>query len=207
MRFDKPPEISCNLLKRKYIYTLVAALFFLLLNCTAHAGRPKWFFSFYEGVYSANDLKNIAQGKTDFKNSKILCLALSHEICDFWQERITGEWELQFGKHLGIQDHVETNALFLLRWHVFPWNHFLKTSFAVGDGLSYAWGRPEVEVIESDSSTRLLNYLLFEFCFTLDWDPPLSLVFRIHHRSGVFGLFNGTHGGSNYIGGGFRVAF
>jgi len=204
MRFSKPlGQISCN----KYIYPFAVVLFIFFLTRTAHAGRHKWFFSFYEGVYSANDLKDIAQGKTDFKNSKILCLALSHEICDFWNERITGEWELQFAKHLGIQDHVETNALFLLRWHPFPWDRFLDTSFAVGDGLSYAWGRPEVEVAESDSSTRLLNYLLFELCVTPDWDPPLSFIFRVHHRSGVFGLFNGTHGGSNFLAGGIRIAF
>ncbi len=208
MRFSKSPVPTfCGLVKKNAICFFLVVFFFLSVSRSAHAQRPKWFLSLYEGIYSANDLKNIALGSTEFKNSKLLCLALSHEVCDFWNKRITGEWEAQFAKHFGFQDHVETNVLFLLRWHSFPWDRFLETSFAVGDGLSYAWGRPQAEVIESDSSTRLLNYLLFEFCFTPNWELPLSLIFRIHHRSGVFGLFNGTHGGSNFVSGGIRLAF
>ena len=213
MRFNKTFIRSlCNAWSQRCLVCLLICFF--VLSCfrrIAHAWEPnKWFLTFYGGKYSPDDLKNIFLGSASFENSRIFCLALSHEILSFWKHRITGEWEVQAAKHFGIQDNFETNGLFLLRWHPFPWDKYLDTSFAVGDGLSYAWGRPETEVIESDSSTRLLNYLVFEFSFKPHWEcpkHPISFVFRIHHRSGVFGLFNGTHGGSNFLCGGIRFAF
>ena len=189
---------------------VVVYLCLFLTPKLAYAGDSKWFLTLYAGQYSPSDLKNIVLGSAEFDDSQLVCLALSRQVLSFWKDRITGEVEGQLGKHFGIQDHFETNGVFLLRWHPFPWDRFLDTSFAVGDGLSYAWGRPEAEVIESHSSTRLLNYLVFEFNFDPHWscpNPPFSFVFRIHHRSGVFGLFNGTHGGSNFLCGGIRFAF
>jgi len=43
-------------------------------------------------------------------------------------------------------------------------------------------------------------------------EPPAALrritqVIRWHHRSGVYGLFNGIHGGSNVVTGGIRLRF
>ncbi len=189
---------------------LVVCFWWSIFPGGVYAEDPKWFFTIYAGQYSPSDLKDIVLGSADFDDSQLVCLALSRQVFSFWKDRITGEVEGQVGKHFGIQDHFETNGVFLLRWHPFPWDKYLDTSFAIGDGLSYAWGRPEAEVIESDSSTRLLNYLVFELCFDPHWscpNPPFSFVFRIHHRSGVFGLFNGTHGGSNFLCAGIRYAF
>ncbi len=202
-KLNVKPKIFCPCL-------LLFVLLGLVCPHGACAEDPKWFLTFYAGQYSPSDLKDILTGSARFDDSELICLALSRQVLSFWKDRVTGELEGQVAKHFGIQDHFETNGLFLLRWHPFPWDRYLDTSFAVGDGLSYAWGRPEAEVIESDSSTRLLNYLVFELCFDPHWscpNPPFSFVFRIHHRSGVFGLFNGTHGGSNFLCFGIRYGF
>jgi hypothetical protein len=91
------------------------------------------------------------------------------------------------------------------RWHYFPWNKWVNTSFAVGDGISYYTEVSEVEEEDDDDAQRTLNYLLFELTLGLPKYPRVDLVFRIHHRSSVFGLAGA--GGSNFVTGGFKFAF
>ena len=91
-------------------------------------------------------------------------------------------------------------------WNFDFWDN--RVRFGVGEGLSYTSRTLEIEkidAIEKDSPTsQFLNYLDFSLDFdlgklvrskTLD---ELYLGVAIKHRSGVFGLFNGVHGGSNY---------
>ena len=76
----------------------------------------------------------------------------------------------------------------------------MDTSLAFGNGLSVATGIPEVEKLRKDERSKaLLSYLMLELSFALPALPQWSLFFRIHHRSGVFGFFNGAWGGSNYL--------
>ena len=80
-----------------------------------------------------------------------------------------------------------------------------------GEGLSLAQEIPVVEVVDAsngdgsvDPTAKFLNYL----DISLDLDvgrlvrvetmKDLYLGYTLKHRSGVFGLFNGVHGGSNY---------
>jgi hypothetical protein len=44
----------------------------------------------------------------------------------------------------------------------------------------------------------LLNYLALEVGLALPRRPDWSLVYRIHHRSGIFGLMGGLRGVSDY---------
>lgn len=122
-------------------------------------------------------------------------------------------WELegQIVRHSGMQDHWETNAVVVARWMNFPWDHWLDTRFAFGEGLSYAWQVPELEPRGDEPgegrSNRLLNYLLVELEFVVPGQPEWSAYTRIHHRSGVNGLFGGVQGGSNFVGLGVRYTF
>jgi hypothetical protein len=117
------------------------------------------------------------------------------------------EVEGQIVKHWGDQDHFEFNALLGLRWLPFPWDRYLDTSFAVGEGLSYATDDPEIELEKHDRTARLLNYLMFELAVAVPQRPQWTLFARVHHRSGAFGLFDGVSGGSNVVGAGLRYAF
>ncbi|MBI3771224.1 MAG: hypothetical protein HY272_00755 [Gammaproteobacteria bacterium] len=120
-------------------------------------------------------------------------------------------WELegQLGKHFQGQDNWEFNLLAIYRWQQFPWNHLLRTSVAVGDGLSYASDVPRIESASHSNTgaTRLLNYILVE----VEMAPPKvhdwSLVTRVHHRSGVYGVFGDVRGGSNLICAGVKIPF
>lgn len=117
------------------------------------------------------------------------------------------EAEGQLVKHFDLMNHFEVNALVVLRWLPFPWDRYLDTSFAVGEGLSYATRDPAIEVEKHGRTSQLLNYLLFELAFCLPQHPRWDYFLRVHHRSGVFGLFDGVSGGSNLVGAGFRYRF
>lgn len=107
----------------------------------------------------------------------------------------------------GTTPNPEVATYIILRWHRFPWNRFVATTFAVGEGLSYAARVPEVEEDFPDGSSTLLNFLTLELTFALPRLPRLQLVYRIHHRSGVFGLFGVGTNSSNAIGLGLRYYF
>ncbi len=63
------------------------------------------------------------------------------------------------------------------------------------------------EKYHGEKTDKFLNYLMFEFDFALPHEPSWSLVTRIHHRSGVFGLFGGVHGATNAFSLGIRYHF
>ena len=71
-----------------------------------------------------------------------------------------------------------------------PW-----LSISVVEGISFYTDVSLYEKTFREKSSQLLNYLGFEVEAAVS--PDLSLVGRIHHRSGAFGLFDGVSGGSN----------
>jgi hypothetical protein len=76
-------------------------------------------------------------------------------------------------------------------------------------GLSYIHGEPIFEdgtKDNPDKKYRLLNYNAYEISF-LDQEEINSFYFRIHHRSGVYGLIAPQHVGSNFITVGLRRNF
>jgi hypothetical protein len=93
------------------------------------------------------------------------------------------------------------------RWANLPWNHYITTSFAIGEGISYATSVPTLESNGNDNSKRLLNYLVFEATFASPRSPRLQFVARIHHRSGAYGLYHAGNTGSNDVGLGIRYLF
>jgi hypothetical protein len=112
------------------------------------------------------------------------------------------------------QDHAEINAAVVLRWLHFPWDRYIDTSFAIGEGLSYATSVPAAEEnmhyetfdVEYETS-NLLNYLMFELALSLPGNQSWSLVGRIHHRSSIFGLLADSQSGSNTLCVGLRYDF
>ncbi len=87
------------------------------------------------------------------------------------------------------------------------WNHIVATSFSIGEGLSVVSRVPDVEIrtTEAGGTSELLNYLMLEMTLALPSLPYLQLVGRIHHRSGMFGVFgDAQESGSNTVGLGVR---
>lgn len=101
----------------------------------------------------------------------------------------------------------EGNAYFVFRWRDFPWNHKVLTTFGIGEGLSYASHVPQQELDSEDepgNATRLLNYLMTELTFSMPEHPEWQVMYRLHHRSGVFGLYTPGTVGSTAAGIGVR---
>lgn len=167
----------------------------------------KWALTLYTGPLAQDTIGDVYALQATFPDESYIAVgALTRELWHY-RDWFGLEAEGQIGKHFGEMHHWEFNALLDLRWHLFPWDKYVETSFAGGLGLSYAVEVPEVEVADNGESQRLLGYLLFELTLGLPKYPRWDLVVRIHHRSGVFGLFGGVHGGSNYICGGIKYKF
>lgn len=130
-------------------------------------------------------------------------------------EVISLEGEVGLGQRFGIQTETELWSAIYLRWHLFPWNDYVKTSVGVSTGLSYTTGISDWEIDRSgnDEGSRLLHYLSPEATFALPDNPNKELVLRLTHRSGgsnMFGsnsIFNNTDGGAQYFTIGLRSRF
>ncbi len=135
--------------------------------------------------YEDSWMQAIALGKNIYQKSSLFRL----------------EVETQFANHIGEQKHYEFNVLFVFRLLNITSNFQLPFSLAFGNGLSYATEVPKIEERSRTNlnASRLLNYLLLEIATDLPSIPNWEIIGRIHHRSGVFGLFNNVHGGSNIM--------
>lgn len=225
----------------KKCLTLFLTLAFLAISVTVSAENGKkqtrtdWYTTVYLGQLTLNDIRELFQFQADFVPSSMLTVAVGRE---FWRyhDYFALELEGQLAKYFGnytfecdseecqalppdqrarkTQDHMEINAVLVWRWLDFPWDRYIDSSFAVGEGLSYATSVPAVEEnlhmetfgFAYETST-LLNYLMFEMAFSLPDYRQWQLVARIHHRSSVFGLLADSNSGSNTLGVGIRYEF
>jgi hypothetical protein len=163
-----------------------------------------WYMTVVGGVYSGSQLLEIP-ARLDLKDSYTFGVSASKQFAE-WTRYMRFEGELQVLKHFGDQDNWELTGSLNLRWVVFPWNRYVATTLAIGEGLSWASEIPALEKEDPTNSenAQLLNYVLIEVTFALP-ESPWSLVTRIHHRSGVWGLFG--HSGSNILEAGVRYRF
>jgi hypothetical protein len=175
-------------------------------SCGAAQERAEnpWYMTVVGGQYSGSQLLEIPIG-LDLQDSYTLGVSVSKQFAQ-WTRFMRFEGELQVLKHFGEQENWEFTASVNLRWVVFPWNRWVETSLALGEGLSWATEIPKLEKADPTNSdnSQLLNYILLEITFAVP-ESSWSLVTRIHHRSGVWGLFG--HTGSNIIEAGIRYRF
>ncbi len=169
-----------------------------------------FFITIYGGRYTDRHLgeKVLMLKPIYYEDSWLKSLALGKTVIDNSQHyRI--EIESQFAKHVGEQSHYEINFLVAFRLQYFPLLDNFPFSFAFGSGISYA---TETPVIEERSRTnvnasKFLNYLLLEIASAIPGISNWELVGRIHHRSGVFGIYSNVRGGSNVMAAGLRYHF
>jgi hypothetical protein len=186
---------------------LVASLLGLLMLVSGgpvSAEEKDWAVALLGGQYSGSKLLELGGG-ADFRDSYTAALSVSYQFVDLGPH-IRWELEGQMLKHFGEQEHVEFVGSINARWITFPWNRYLDTSIAFGGGLSVTSEVPVLEKRDPDNTdaATLLHYLLIEAAVGLP-NSPWSLVARVHHRSGIFGVF--SHSGSNVLAVGIRYRF
>jgi hypothetical protein len=101
-------------------------------------------------------------------------------------------------------------AALSFRWTAFPWNDVVKTTIALAEGASLATSVEREERRESvpgHTGSVVLNFFSPEITFAPPSVSAYELFFRLHHRSGIFGLINNVEGGAQYETIGIRVHF
>ena len=122
---------------------LISLLLFSLTSAFADDVRNenkthehKWFLTLYGGPSTQPDLENTLVFNMRFEDDTYIAVAaLARE---FWRYEnwISFEVEGQVGKYFGNEHQWQFNGLIIGRWHRFPWDKYLDTSIAVGDGFS-----------------------------------------------------------------------
>jgi hypothetical protein len=118
-------------------------------------------------------------------------------------------YELVLVQHHGMQDNAEVGAAYTLRTPDLELGA-AGVNLATGVGLSYALGTPSYEdgpLNDPGRRYRLQLMLLFDLEWKLRSYEDWSLVTRVHHRSGVYGLIAPQHVGSNFLAVGIRRQF
>lgn len=113
-------------------------------------------------------------------------------------EKIAGlELEASASQHFGYQQHSELTFAGVARWHAFVFNDTVLATASISQGLSWASSVPRSEDARWAEATQVLSHNSYEFTLADPDRPGIELVFRLHHRSGVWGLFGDVEEGSN----------
>lgn len=109
----------------------------------------------------------------------------------------------------GDENLGEAWAALYLRYDGLPWNDTVYTTIGANTGVSLLTNLSDFERWRDKKgrSSVLLHYLAPELTFADPENKDLELVLRLHHRSGVFGLFDGVVSGSTFLSAGVRVRF
>lgn len=169
---------------------------------TPHANAQDTSLSLYGGIGAAAPLTSIIRlRELGIEPIYMTTLALAQEISKHTEE-FGLEAEGQITWHHGHDGPLALNGALIGRFYSLPWVTTLNGSFGLGAGLSHSFGIPQLEFAERTSRTLL--YLMFEYELGIA-KSQWSALFRVHHRSGVFGLFDNVTGGSDYLCLGMKV--
>jgi hypothetical protein len=121
----------------------------------------------------------------------------------------TFEGEVGTSVRFGDESLGEAWTALYLRYDGLPWNDTVYTTIGVNTGLSYLTDISEFERGRDSEgkASELLHYMGPELTFADPENKNLELVLRYHHRSGVFGLFDGVVSGSTFLSAGIRIRF
>lgn len=173
--------------------------------------------AYYHGQTVKNSLFGILIGKTNRWPEKIDTLEFAYTLSPENTLRqffypIVGVVQIAGNITLRDRHHIkkpiyELDPYLIFRFTSFPWNDYVRTSFAIGEGMSYVTSVPSLERKANESTKRLLNFLMLEATFAHPRHPQVEFLIRIHHRSGAFGLYQAGNTGSNDLALGLRYLF
>ena len=176
--------------------------------------RSAWRYAFmlYTGAMTRNTLGQVVGGSVILDNENLYSAEFSYIFKpEQGIRRYFGpvfqsiEANFNFTYHNDHGDPIYEFIPYLsYRWKKFPWDSVLKTSISLGEGVSWVSNVSTREHRNSVDPQKILNYLNFELTAALAAYPRLELVGRIHHRSGVFGMYRSNNSGSTAVGVGLR---
>lgn len=185
------------------------------------AGRG-WALALYRAAWVDTTLLDfpgeLVGGDLEFEETRLTALIASRPITEVsvpvlgTRRRVDGvrlEFEAQAIRHDGLQDHWEVVAAVVVRSPEIGLPTGTTIDFALGNGLSYALSDPVHE--EGRGGRRGVDTVRLQYNVSSELQlkhrsrPRLGLFMRVHHRSGVFGVFSPPRTtGSNHFGVGVR---
>lgn len=170
--------------------------------------QTKWSGAMYYGKVTKNTLGSVVRFDFDLDKDDLY----SFEIARYFTEegkvrQYWGPWVYEIGLVLNVTLHndrlgtiYEIDPYITGKWPILPENDWVKARIIIGEGLSWVSKVPYREYRNSQEPQQILNFLMFEFSFAPAKHPEIELVYRIHHRSGVFGLYHANNSGSTAVG-------
>ena len=143
-----------------------------------------------------------------YAGDHLLAGTVSRRIATLWRH-VDVEPEVGIGKRFGKQGETEIWGAFFFRWRGFPWDDKLLTTVAVSTGMNFVTHVSDVEQkrARDGEGDRWMHFFAPEVTLALPSHPDVELLFRLHHRSGVFGLVSDAWGGAQYAPIGLRWRF
>ena len=143
-----------------------------------------------------------------YAGDHLLAGAVTRRIATLWRH-VEVEPEFGVGQRMGKQHETEIWGAVFFRWRGFPWDDRLITTVAISTGMNYATdiSNEEQDRARDGKGDRWLHFFSPEITFALPSRPDVELLFRMHHRSGVFGLVSDAWGGAQYASVGLRFRF
>ncbi|MCH8952509.1 MAG: hypothetical protein IID49_10355 [Proteobacteria bacterium] len=179
--------------------------------------RPaEWAVTILGGVLNKANLSSvlITPWTSSFDDTQLLSGTVSRRVYEFSQDSILGrywfiDWEVGVGQRFGNSKASEFWTALYIKYDGFPWSNTIYMTTGASTGLNYATNISDHEVGKSGNGTgtKLLHYLAPEITFADPDNRDFEIVTRLHHRSGVFHLFDGVDGGSTFLSIGFRQHF
>lgn len=163
---------------------------------------------------------DLLTGQISFENAQFTSVIVSAPLAAFsvplpgGKRRLDGfevSAEMQVLKHFSLESSWEMTGALVLRSGEIPLGRRASFNLAWGNGLSYAFSPPRLELgpgrLPGADTPQLLWHMSAEAEFAAAASPGYSGFMRIHHRSGVFGLIAPEWSGSNYLGIGLRYRY
>jgi hypothetical protein len=144
----------------------------------------------------------------DYEDDYLIATTVSRRIATLWS-RVDVEPEAGIGQRWGKQDATEIWGAFFFRYRGFPWDRYVVTTAAISTGFNWASDITDKEVdrAKDGKGSQLMHFFSPEITFAAPRYPQYELLFRFHHRSGIFGLVSDAWGGAQYGTVGLRWRF
>jgi len=185
-----------------------------LFAVKASAAEP-WSVTLYGGPVTYTIFTQTLDGKARF-NSGMVAVALDRRLAYLgWGWNLVGEAQYHQFFARDSRDFLEGSGNYSavslglgVEYHRFPWERRLPTSLSVFLGPTYAFNPPLAYPRAAWGSRKSLeNYLGIEIAVTIPEQRNLDAVFRLYHRSGVWGLYTNDVQEASVLGLGLRYRF
>jgi hypothetical protein len=192
---------------------LAALLLSVSAAANAEPGASRWTIAVLGGEALNHNLPQILpkalQGDLEFKSAHLAGVIVRRDLAvpegmAAWGHAhgmlIRTSLELDLLKASGLATNTEVT----LAWRpvVTPWPEApLRVEFAWGVGLSQSFGQPWSDYSDPDQpgGYRTLFHMAPEMALRWRDMPEASVALRIHHRSGLYGVFGPRRVGANHL--------